>query len=154
MLEYLKENGKINLLSENNINITEDNIVSYPIIFICNNQYLQLSSKQINDIAKHIKKGGFFIIDNITSDYTYSLFIEQLIPEFEKKDIQVHDIFNSMIFDLAFEESPFESNAIFINEKIVLLGIKDFSLLDAWNNNDDEELLRLGVNIIVYYLTR
>jgi len=76
------------------------------------------------------------------------------MPEFEKKDIQVHDIFNSMIFDLAFEESPFESNAIFINEKIVLLGIKDFSLLDAWNNDDDEELLRLGVNIIVYYLTR
>ena len=59
-----------------------------------------------------------------------------------------------MIFDLTFEESPFKSNAIFINEKIVLLGIKDFSLLDAWNNNDDEELLRLGVNIIVYYLTR
>ena len=60
-----------------------------------------------------------------------------------------------MIFDLAFEESPFESNAIFINEKIVLLGIKDFSLLDAWNDDDDdEELLRLGVNIIVYYLTR
>ena len=154
MLEYLKENGQINLLSENNININKDNIASYPIIFICNNQYLQLSSKQINHIAKHIKKGGFFIIDNITSDYTYSLFIEQLMPEFEKEDIQIDNIFNSMIFDLAFEESPFESNAIFINEKIALLGIKNFSLLDAWNNDDNEELLRLGVNIIFYYLTR
>ena len=154
MLEYLKENGQINLLSENNININKDNIASYPIIFICNNQYLQLSSKQINHIAKHIKKGGFFIIDNITSDYTYSLFIEQLMPEFEKEDIQVDNIFNSMIFDLAFEESPFGSNAIFINEKIALLGIKNFSLLDAWNNDDNEELLRLGVNIIFYYLTR
>ena len=153
MLEYLKENGQINLLSENNININKDNIASYPIIFICNNQYLQLSSKQINHIAKHIKKGGFFIIDNITSDYTYSLFIEQLMPEFEKEDIQVDNIFNSMIFDLAFEESPFESNAIFINEKIALLGIKNFSLLDAWNN-ENEEFLRLGVNIIFYYLTR
>ena len=58
-----------------------------------------------------------------------------------------------MIFDLAFEENPFESNAIFINGKIVLLGIKDFSLLDAWNN-ENEEFLRLGVNIIFYYLTR
>jgi len=154
MLEYLKENGQINLLSENNININKDNIASYPIIFICNNQYLQLSSKQINHIAKHIKKGGFFIIDNITSDYTYSLFIEQLMPEFEKEDIQIDNIFNSMIFDLVFEESPFESNAIFINEKIALLGIKNFSLLDAWNNDDNEELLRLGVNIIFYYLTR
>ncbi len=154
MLEYLKENGQINLLSENNININKDNIASYPIIFICNNQYLQLSSKQINHIAKHIKKGGFFIIDNITSDYTYSLFIEQLMPEFEKEDIQIDNIFNSMIFDLTFEESPFGSNAIFINEKIALLGIKNFSLLDAWNNDDNEELLRLGVNIIFYYLTR
>ena len=153
MLQYLNKNGQINLLSENNINITEENISSYPIIFICNNQYLQLSNNQINGIAKHIKKGGLFIIDNITSDYTYSLFIQQLIPEFEKETIQIEDIFNNMIFDLAFEENPFESNAIFINGKIVLLGIKDFSLLDAWNN-ENEEFLRLGVNIIFYYLTR
>ena len=153
MLQYLYKNGKIHLLSENNINITEDNISSYPIIFICNNQYLQLSSNQINYIAKHIKRGGFFIIDNITSDYTYSLFIQQLMPEFEKEDIEVDNIFNNMIFDLAFEDNPFESNAIFINEKIALLGIKDFSLLSAWNN-ENEEFLRLGSNIIFYYLTR
>ncbi len=153
MLQYLKENGQINLLSENNINITEENIASYPIIFICNNQYLQLSGNQINYIAKHIKKGGFFIIDNITSNYTYSLFIQQLMPEFEKEDIEVDNIFNNMIFDLAFEDNPFESNAIFINEKIALLGIKDFSLLSAWNN-ENEEFLRLGSNIIFYYLTR
>ena len=66
MLQYLNKNGQINLLSENNINITEENISSYPIIFICNNQYLQLSGNQINYIAKHIKKGGMFIMDNIT----------------------------------------------------------------------------------------
>ncbi len=153
MLEYLQQNGQINLLSENNINVTKDNIAWYPIIFVCNNEYLQLSTKQISDIAKHIKKGGLLIMDNITSDYTYSFFIEQLLPEFEKENIQVDNIFDNMIFDLAFEENPFESNAIFINEKIVLLGIKDFSLLDAWNN-ENEEFLRLGVNIIFYYLTR
>ena len=77
MLQYLEKNGQINLLSENNVNITKNNISSYPIIFVCNNQYLQLSSNQINYIAKHIKKGGLFIVDNITSDYTYSLFIKQ-----------------------------------------------------------------------------
>ena len=93
MLEYLQQNGQINLLSENNINILKDNIAWYPIIFVCNNEYLQLSTKQINEIAKHIKKGGLLIMDNITSDYTYSFFIEQLLPEFEKENIQVHNIF-------------------------------------------------------------
>ncbi len=153
MLHYLQQNGQINLLSDNNIDINKDNIASYPIIIVCNNQYLQLSSNQINDIARHIKKGGLFIIDNITSDYTYSLFIEQLLPEFKESNIEIDNIFDNMIFDLAFEETPFQSDAIFINNKIVLLGIKDFSLLDAWND-DKEEFLRLGVNIIFYYLTR
>ena len=153
MLQYLEKNGQINLLSENNVNITKNNISSYPIIFVCNNQYLQLSSNQINYIAKHIKKGGLFIIDNITSDYTYSLFIKQLLPEFEKENIQIDNMFDNMIFDLAFEDLAFESDAILINNKIVFLGIKNFSLLDAWNN-DNEEFLRLGGNIIFYYLTR
>ena len=153
MLEYLQQNGQINLLSENNINVTKDNIAWYPIIFVCNNEYLQLSTKQISDIAKHIKKGGLLIMDNITSDYTYSFFIEQLLPEFEKENIQVHNIFDNMVFDLSFEEIPFQSDAIFINNKIVLLSIKNFSLLDYWENNN-EEFLRLGVNIVFYYLTR
>ena len=153
MLQYLEKNGQINLLSENNVNITKNNISSYPIIFVCNNQYLQLSSNQINYIAKHIKKGGLFIVDNITSDYTYSLFIKQLLPEFEKENIQIDNMFDNMIFDLAFEDLAFESDAILIKNKIVFLGIKNFSLLDAWNN-DNEEFLRLGGNIIFYYLTR
>ena len=153
MLQYLEKNGQINLLSENNVNITKNNISSYPIIFVCNNQYLQLSSNQINYIAKHIKKGALFIVDNITSDYTYSLFIKQLLPEFEKENIQIDNMFDNMIFDLAFEDLAFESDAILINNKIVFLGIKNFSLLDAWNN-DNEEFLRLGGNIIFYYLTR
>ena len=153
MLQYLEKNGEINLLSENNVNITKNNISSYPIIFVCNNQYLQLSSNQINYIAKHIKKGGLFIVDNITSDYTYSLFIKQVLPEFEKENIQIDNMFDNMIFDLAFEDLAFESDAILINNKIVFLGIKNFSLLDAWNN-DNEEFLRLGGNIIFYYLTR
>ncbi len=153
MLQYLEKNGQINLLSENNVNITKNNISSYPIIFVCNNQYLQLSSNQISYIAKHIKKGGLFIVDNITSDYTYSLFIKQLLPEFEKENIQIDNMFDNMIFDLAFEDLAFESDAILINNKIVFLGIKNFSLLDAWNN-DNEEFLRLGGNIIFYYLTR
>ena len=153
MLQYLEKNGQINLLSENNVNITKNNISSYPIIFVCNNQYLQLSSNQINYIAKHIKKGGLFIVDNITSDYTYSLFIKQLLPEFEKENIQIDNMFDNMIFDLAFQDLAFESDAILINNKIVFLGIKNFSLLDAWNN-DNEEFLRLGGNIIFYYLTR
>ena len=85
--------------------------------------------------------------------YTYSFFIEQLLPEFQKEDIQIENTFDKMVFDLAFEEIPFQSDAIFINNKIVLLGIKNFSLLDAWDN-ENEEFLRLGVNIIFYYLTR
>ena len=153
MLEYLQNNTQINLSVETNIAISEDNIASYPIIFICNNQYLQLSNQQINSVRKHLKRGGFLIIDNITSDYTYSLFLRKLLPEFETNNIQPNLVFNNLIFDLTFDETPFIAEGIFINDKIVLLGIKKFSLLNAWLEKD-EKFLQLGANIIFYYLTR
>ena len=153
MLEYLQNNTQINLSVETNIAISEDNIASYPIIFICNNQYLQLSNQQINSVRKHLKRGGFLIIDNIASDYTYSLFLRKLLPEFETNNIQPNLVFNNLIFDLTFDETPFIAEGIFINDKIVLLGIKKFSLLNAWLEKD-EKFLQLGANIIFYYLTR
>ena len=153
MLEYLQNNTQINLSVETNIAISEDNIASYPIIFICNNQYLQLSNQQINSVRKHLKRGGFLIIDNITSDYTYSLFLRKLLPEFEINNIQPNLVFNNLIFDLTFDETPFMAEGIFINDKIVLFGIKKFSLLNAWLEKD-EKFLQLGANIIFYYLTR
>ena len=153
MLEYLQNNTQINLSVETNIAISKDNIASYPIIFICNNQYLQLSNQQINSVRKHLKRGGFLIIDNITSDYTYSLFLRKLLPEFETNNIQPNLVFNNLIFDLTFDETPFIAEGIFINDKIVLLGIKKFSLLNAWLEKD-EKFLQLGANIIFYYLTR
>ena len=153
MLEYLQNNTQINLSVETNIAISEDNIASYPIIFICNNQYLQLSNQQINSVRKHLKRGGFLIIDNIASDYTYSLFLRKLLPEFETNSIQPNLVFNNLIFDLTFDETPFMAEGIFINDKIVLLGIKKFSLLNTWLEKD-EKFLQLGANIIFYYLTR
>jgi len=153
MLEYLQNNTQINLSLETNIAISEDNIASYPIIFICNNQYLQLSNQQINSVRKHLKRGGFLIIDNIASDYTYSLFLRKLLPEFETNNIQPNLVFNNLIFDVTFDETPFMAEGIFINDKIVLLGIKKFSLLNTWLEKD-EKFLQLGANIIFYYLTR
>ena len=153
MLEYLQNNTQIDLSVETNIAINKNNIASYPIIFICNNQYLQLSNQQIDIMRKHLQRGGFLIIDNITSDYTYSLFLGKLLPGFETNNIQPDLVFNNLVFDLIFDESPFISESIIINDKIVLLGIKKFSLLNAWLEKD-EQFLQLGTNIIFYYLTR
>jgi len=76
-----------------------------------------------------------------------------LLPEFETNSIQPNLVFNNLIFDLTFDETPFIAEGIFINDKIVLLGIKKFSLLNAWLEKD-EKFLQLGANIIFYYLTR
>jgi len=104
-------------------------------------------------MRQHLQRGGFLIIDNITSDYTYSLFLGKLLPGFETNNIQSDLVFNNLVFDLRFEESPFISESIIINDKIVLLGIKKFSLFNAWLEKD-EKFLQLGTNIIFYYLTR
>ena len=68
MLNYLNERSKIFLNAENNIELSIENISSYPIIFICDSDYLKLTNQEVILLENHLKQGGLLILDNITSD--------------------------------------------------------------------------------------
>ena len=59
MLNYLNERSKISLTVENNIELSIENISSYPIIFICNNDYLKLTNQHVGLLENHLKTRWF-----------------------------------------------------------------------------------------------
>ena len=153
MLNYLNERSKIALTTENNIELSIENISSYPIILICNNDYLKLTNQDVVLLENHLKQGGLLILDNITSDYTYSIFLDKILPEFEEKSLYLDIFFKENLFQINLDEANIDLGGIFINNKLALLGIKKESLINQWNDRS-EEFFKIGSSIIFYNLTR
>jgi len=153
MLNYLSERSKISLAVENNIELSIENISSYPIILICNNDYLKLTNQDVGLLENHLKQGGLLILDNITSDYTYSIFLDKILPEFKEKSLYLDIFFKENLFQINLDEANIDLGGIFINNKLALLGIKKESLITQWNDRN-EEFFKIGSSIIFYNLIR
>lgn len=153
MLNYLDQSAKISLSIEKNIAISEKNISAYPIILICNNGYLKLTNDEVILLENHLKQGGLLILDNITSDYTFSIFLKKILPEFNTKTLSSEQFFSPNIFNIDLSKIDVNLEGLFINDRLALLGVKKASLIKKWIEQD-EEFLKVGSSIIFYDLTK
>ena len=153
MLNYLEARSKILLSIDNNIVISDDNISSYPIILICDNDYLKLNNKEVSILGNHLKQGGLLILDNVISDYTFSIFLDKILPQSNTESLSLDTLFSDNPFNINFDEVELDLEAIFINKKLSVLGIKKASLINYWQE-ENEEFFKIGSSIIFYNLTR
>jgi hypothetical protein len=153
MLNYLDRRANISLSVDNNITISSNNISSYPIILVCNNDYLKLNNDDVSLLQNHLKQGGLLILDNITSDYTFSIFLDKILPQSKKKSLSLDELFIDNPFNINLGQTSLELEGIFINKKLSILAVKNTSLINYWQD-EDEEFLKVGSSIIFYNLTR
>ena len=153
MLNYLDKRANISLSVDNNIAISSSNISSYPIILVCNNDYLKLNNDDASLLQNHLKQGGLLILDNITSDYTFSIFLNKILPQSKKKSLSLGELFIDNPFNINLDQTSLELEGIFINKKLSILAIKNTSLINYWQE-EDEEFFKVGSSIIFYNLTR
>jgi len=153
MLNYLDTRSKILLSIDNNIVISDDNISSYPIILICDNDYLKLNNREVSILGNHLKQGGLLILDNVISDYTFSIFLDKILPQSNTESLSLDTLFSDNPFNINFDEVELDLEAIFINKKLSVLGIKKASLINYWQE-ENEEFFKIGSSIIFYNLTR
>ena len=153
MLNYLDKRANISLSVDNNIAISSSNISSYPIILVCNNDYLKLNNDDASLLQNHLRQGGLLILDNITSDYTFSIFLDKILPQSQKKSLSLDELFIDNPFNINLDQTSSELEGIFINKKLSILAIKNTSLINYWQE-EDEEFFKVGSSIIFYNLTR
>ena len=153
MLNYLYQSAKISLSIEKSVVISEKNISAYPIILICNNGYLKLTNDEVILLGNHLKQGGLLILDNITSDYTFSIFLKKILPEFNTKMLSPEQFFSPNILNIDLTKIDINLEGLFINDRLALLGVKKSSLIKKWINQN-EEFLKVGSSIIFYDLTK
>ena len=153
MLNYLDTRSMISLSVDSNIVISDDNISSYPIILICDNDYLKINNRELSILGNHLKQGGLLILDNITSDYTFSIFLDKILPQSEKQSLSLDKLFLDNPFNISLGEISLNIEGIFINNKLSILAFKNTSLINYWQE-EDEEFFKIGSSIIYYNLTR
>ena len=99
-----------------------------------------------------IEQSKVIALDNITSDYTFSIFLKKILPEFSTKILSLEQFFSPNIFNIDLAKIDINLEGLFINNRLALLGIKKSSLIKKWIE-EDEEFLKVGSSIIFYDLT-
>ena len=147
--EYLKNNSNIDLAFEIN---DDGNLLfsKYSIIFLCGNSYLKLSETHIKELNRMILNGSLLLIDNYKSDYTLSIFLKKLLPEYPEKNNSISEVFKKNPYRIDFEQLQFDAKQVYIGEKLRVLALKEESIFENELNNDNK--LRLGSSIIFNYL--
>ena len=147
--EYLKNTSNIDLEFE--INDEADLVFSkYPIIFLCGNSYLKLSENHIRELNRMILNGSLLLINNYKSDYTLSIFLKKLLPEYPEKNYSISEVLKNNPYRVNFEQFQFNTKQVYISEKLRVLALKEESIFESELNNDNN--LRLGSSIIFNYL--
>ena len=146
--EYLKTTSNIDLAFEIN---DEANLVfsKYPIIFLCGNSYLKLSENHIRELNRMILNGSLLLINNYKSDYTLSIFLKKLLPEYPEKNYSISEVLKNNLYKVNFEQFQFNTKQVYISEKLRVLALKEESIFESELNNNN---LRLGSSIIFNYL--
>ena len=147
--EYLKNTSNIDLEFE--INDEADLLFSkYPIIFLCGNSYLKLSENHIRELNRMILNGSLLLINNYKSNYTLSIFLKKLLPEYPEKNYSISEVLKNNPYRVNFEQFQFNTKQVYISEKLRVLALKEESIFESELNNDNN--LRLGSSIIFNYL--
>jgi len=83
------------------LEILDDRIFDYPILYIVEPGFMDLSTEQAARLREYIMRGGFVFLDDFWGEYEWQNVQEQfqkIIPEYEIKDLPLsHPIFHSYL---------------------------------------------------------
>ena len=107
-------------------------------------QKIEKSSKKTNKssyskkkkVKKNILNGSLLVIDNFNSDYTFSIFLKKILPEYSYSEYPLSVIAKNNPYKINFENMNLKTRQIFIREKLRILAIQDKSLLSELNNEN------------------
>tara|TARA_A100000164_G_scaffold381383_1_gene432777 strand:+ start:1507 stop:2088 length:582 start_codon:yes stop_codon:yes gene_type:complete len=124
---------------------------NHPIVILCSDSYLKLSELEIVKLRTSILNGSLLIIDNFNSDYTFSIFLKKLLPEYSYNQYPLEVVAEDNPYKINFENLNLNTKQIFIGNKLKVLGIQNKSLLDEINN-ENLDYTKLLSTIIFNYL--
>ena len=150
LTSFLNDRSNITLSIKNSIDGDYD-FNNHAIIFLCSNEYLKLSELEIISLQKNILNGSLLIIDNFNSDYTFSIFLKKMLPEYSYSQYPLTVVAKDNPYKINFGNIDLNTRQIFIGEKLRILAIQDKSLLGEMNN-ENLDYTKFLATIVFNYL--
>jgi len=151
LTSFLSDRSKIEISSQISLgNVDEFN--NHAIIILCSDSYLKLSEIQIISLQQNILNGSLLIIDNFNSDYTFSIFLKKILPEYSPSQYSLAEIMEDNPYKINFQNIDLNTRQIFVGEKLRVLAIQNKSLLDEINI-ENIDYTKLMSAIVFNYLT-
>ena len=174
LMKILAEVTKLDVNGESPVvSFEEEEVFKYPIAYLCEVGYLDLSEKEAHNMREYLLRGGFLIVDDFRGDRELDNFKQQMKMVFPERSLEelerTHAIFNCF-YDISnlFPLPPYARNFTpqYLGMKddhgrlmMVVDYNNDISEYWEWSNDpimpieQTNEAFKYGVNYVIYALT-
>jgi len=171
MTEFEKRTGITTKKEEKILSLSDDDIFSYPFLFITGHGRINLTEKEIENLRKYLWNGGFVYADD---DYGMDEYIRReilrIFPSNELIELPLEHSIYRIFYDFPeglpkiheHYKGPPHGYGIFLHKRLSLYYTYNTNISDGWANPDvhndppekREQAFRMGVNILYYAITR
>ena len=172
LIAYTNQNVPISIDPDyEDVALGSSEIHSYPFLFLTGHGTITANNTEVRNLRTYLENGGFLYVDD---DYGLDEHIRDLLNRVFPDEELLELPFNHPIYNQVFDfpnglpkihehdnESP-RGFGLFLNGKLVVYYTYESNLGDGWadpevHNNPAEireKAIKMGVNILVYALTR
>lgn len=171
LLAFIKKHTNINVASkEARVELTEEELFSYPLIFMTGHGRIALSDVEVKRLREYLTHGGFlYADDDYGMDKYFRREIKKVFPDREMVELP----FSHGIYHCHFQfpnglpkihehyGGPPRGYGIFYEGRLVAFYTYNTNISDGWADPDvhgdppqiREAALKMGTNIVVWVLT-
>src|SRR5262245_5576395 len=150
-----------------------DDVFSYPIAYLCEVGYLDLSEQEAHNMSEYLLRGGFLIVDDFRGENALDNFRQQMKRVFPERCLEelprAHPIWNCF-YDISslLPDPPYAKNLVpqyfgISDDRGRLMMVVDYNtdISEYWEWSDNplmpiketNEAYKYGVNYLMYALT-
>jgi len=154
------------------VDIDSPELFKYPFAYISEPGYLDLNSRDVENLRQYIDRGGFLLIDDFRGPYHLSNLIDQMKKVFPHRDF-LRLAISHPVFDVFYKVESLDMRPPYGNQPVQFLGMEDdhgrLMMIANYNNDlsevwqwldegrtslhDAAESLKLGTNYLMYAFT-
>ena len=153
---------------EAQVSLTDEDLYNYPFLFATGHGNVSLSDEEAGRLRRFLDNGGFlYVDDDYGLDKPFRREIARVFPQNELVELPFDHPIYHQVYEFSagppkiheHEEGPPKGYGLFIGGRLVVYYTFNSNVSDGWttahNDPDDvrEQALRMGINIVSYFLT-
>jgi hypothetical protein len=156
------------LTSEAQVSLMDERLYQYPFLFMTGHGNVSFSDEEVERLRRYLEGGGFlYADDDYGMDESFRRELKKVFPNSELVELPADSPIYHCFYDFPqglpkiheHYEGPPRGYGLFSGGRMVVFYTYNSNISDGWTDryNDPPELreqaIRMGVNIIVYFLT-